>query len=155
MFERARSFAFAATLALFAGTALAQTAQEIVAATDKVRNPAQPFRSTLTLTEYVAGKERARSALVLFSKEDASHSFRNLLQYVEPARDAGKRVLLDGRSFWFYDPASQASVRISPQQRLVGQAAIGDVLTVNLAVDYAATIAGTETLDDAARQKRN
>lgn len=150
-----RSLAFAAALAAFAASALAQTAQEIVAATDKVRNPAQPFRTTLTLTEYVAGKERARSALVLFSKEDGAHSFRNLLQYVEPARDAGKRVLLDGRSFWFYDPASQASVRISPQQRLVGQAAIGDVLTVNLAVDYAATIAGTETLDDAARQKRD
>ena len=89
MFERARSFAFAAALAVFAGAALAQTAQEIVAATDKVRNPGQPFRSTLTLTEFVAGKERSRSALVLFSKEDASHSFRNLLQYVEPARDAG------------------------------------------------------------------
>ncbi len=155
MFERARSFAFAAALAMFAGAALAQTAQEIVAATDKVRNPGQPFRSTLTLTEFVAGKERSRSALVLFSKEDASHSFRNLLQYVEPARDAGKRVLLDGRSFWFYDPTSQASVRISPQQRLVGQAAIGDVLTVNLAVDYTATMAGTETIDDAGRQKRN
>ncbi len=155
MFERARSFAFAAALLACAGSALAQSAQEIVAATDKVRNPGQPFRSTLTLTEYVAGKERSHSALVLFSKEDASRAFRNLLQYVEPARDSGKRVLLDGRSFWFYDPASQASVRISPQQRLVGQAAIGDVLTVNLAVDYTATIAGTETIDDAGRQKRN
>jgi outer membrane lipoprotein-sorting protein len=156
MFERARSFAFVAALVAFAGPALAQTAQEIVAATDKVRNPGQPFRSTLTLTEFVAGKERSRSALVLFSKENAaSRSFRNLLQYVEPARDAGKRVLLDGRSFWFYDPTSQASVRISPQQRLVGQAAIGDVLTVNLAVDYTATISGTETIDDAGRQKRN
>jgi hypothetical protein len=63
-------------------------------------------------------------------------------------------VLLDGRSFWFFDPASQASVRISAQQRLVGQAAIGDVLTVNLAADYTASVVGTETIDDAARQKR-
>ena len=155
MFERARSFAFAAALVVFAGAALAQSAQEIVAATDTVRNPGQPFRSTLTLTEFVSWKERSHSALVLFSKEDASRNFRNLLQYVEPARDAGKRVLLDGRSFWFYDPTSQASVRISPQQRLVGQAAIGDVLTVNLAIDYTATIAGTEAIDDAGRQKRN
>jgi len=63
-------------------------------------------------------------------------------------------VLLDGRSFWFFDPASQSSVRISAQQRLVGQAAIGDVLTVNLAADYTAALAGTESIDDAARQKR-
>lgn len=158
MFERtariALSAALAGWLALPALPATAQTAQEIVAATDKVRNTDQPFRSMLTLTEYVSGKERSRSAFVLFSKEDASRRFRNLLEYVEPARDAGKRVLLDGRSLWFYDPASQASVRISPQQRLVGQAAIGDVLTVNLAVDYAATLTGTETIEDAGRQKR-
>ncbi len=157
MFERTAMLALSVALAwlsTFAPPAAAQTAQEIVAATDKVRNTDQPFRSMLTLTEYVSGKESAHSALVLFAKEDASHRFRNLLEYAEPARDAGKRVLLDGRSFWFYDPSSQASVRISPQQRLVGQAAIGDVLTVNLGADYAATLTGTETIEDAARQKR-
>jgi len=141
-------------LTMYAASALAQSAQEIVAATDKVRNAEQSSRSTLVLTEYVSGQERSHSTFVLFSKEDSAGNFRNLLQYVEPPRDAGKRVLLDGRSFWFFDPASQSSVRISAQQRLVGQAAIGDVLTVNLAVDYAATLLGTETIDDAARQKR-
>lgn len=154
MYKPIAGIALAAGFALQAATAFAQSAQEIVAATDKVRNAEQPFRSTLTLTEYVRGEERSRSVFVLFSKEDASRRFRNLLQYVEPPRDAGKRVLLDGRSFWFFDPTSQASVRISAQQRLVGQAAIGDVLTVNLAQDYSASIAGTESIDDAARQKR-
>jgi len=142
-------------LAVRSVLALAQSAQEIVATSDKIRNPEQPFRTTLTLTEYVSGQERSHSGFVLFSKEDGSGHFRNLLQYVEPPRDAGKRVLLDGRSFWFFDPASQASVRISAQQRLTGQAAIGDVLTVNLAADYSASLTGTESIDDAARQKRN
>jgi outer membrane lipoprotein-sorting protein len=140
---------------MYGASALAQSAHEIVAAADKVRNAEQSSRSTLVLTEYVSGQERSHSAFVLFSKEDSAGNFRNLLQYVEPPRDAGKRVLLDGRSFWFFDPASQSSVRISAQQRLVGQAAIGDVLTVNLAVDYSATLLGTESIDDAARQKRS
>ena len=139
---------------MYAASALAQSAQEIVAAADKVRNAEQSSRSTLVLTEYVSGQERSHSTFVLFSKEYSAGNFRNLLQYVEPPRDAGKRVLLDGRSYWFFDPASQSSVRISAQQRLVGQAAIGDVLTVNLAVDYSATLLGTESIDDAARQKR-
>jgi outer membrane lipoprotein-sorting protein len=158
MSELTARFAFAALavlLAAHAPAALAQTPQEIVAAADKVRNPREPFRSTLSLTEYVSGQERSRTVFVLFSKEDGAGHFRNLLQYVEPPRDAGKRVLLDGRSFWFFDPTSQTSVRISAQQRLVGQAAIGDVLTVNLAADYTATLTATETIDDAARQKRN
>jgi outer membrane lipoprotein-sorting protein len=76
------------------------------------------------------------------------------VQYVEPPRDAGKRVLLDGRSLWFFDPASKTSVRISPQQRLIGQAAIGDVLTVNLVVDYNASLLGTEKVTDATRTDR-
>ncbi|HYL02230.1 MAG TPA: outer membrane lipoprotein-sorting protein [Steroidobacteraceae bacterium] len=137
------------------GIAHAQTAGEIVAATDKVRNPGQPFRTTLRLTEYVGGQERDHDSLVVFSKEDpASGQFRNLVQYVEPARDSGKRVLLDAHSLWFYDPDSKVSVRISAQQRLIGQAAIGDILTVNLAADYAASIVATETIDDATRQPR-
>ena len=144
------------TLALLLGaTAHAQTAEEIVAATDKVRNPAQPFRATLRLTEYVGGQERSHDSLVVFSKEDrATQQFRNLVQYVEPARDAGKRVLLDGHSLWFYDPDSKVSVRISAQQRLIGQAAIGDILTVNLAADYTPAVLGTEKIDDATRQPR-
>src|SRR5882762_1677123 len=148
-------FAPFALVLLVGSAAFAQSAQEIVTATDKVRNPGRPFRTTLTLTEYVAGKERDHDTLAVFSKEDlTTHQFRNLIQYVEPARDAGKRVLLDGHSLWFFDPDSKVSVRISAQQRLIGQAAIGDILTVNLAVDYTATIAGVERIDDASRQSR-
>lgn len=135
--------------------AQAQTATEIVAKTDDVRNPQQPFRSTVTFTEYVSGRERDHDTLVVFSKEDpATGQFRNLVQYAEPARDAGKRVLLDGRSLWFFDPASKTSVRISAQQRLIGQAAVGDVLTVNLVADYSATLLGTESVTDSTHTQR-
>lgn len=136
--------------------AAAQTAQEIVAGADTVRNPGAPFRSTDTLTEYVSGKPKDQDQIVNYAKEDPStRQFRNLIKYVEPPRDAGKMVLLDGHNLWFYDPASKASVRISPQQRLIGQAAIGDVLTVNFAVDYDGTVVGDETISDAEHQQRN
>lgn len=132
------------------------TAQQIVAQSDRVRNPERSFETSITLTEFVSGRERSREELSVLSKLDpATRQYRNLVQYLAPLRDAGKRVLLGGGALWFYDPASKASVRISPQQRLVGQAAIGDVLTVNFAVDYSATLLGTETLEDADRQQRH
>jgi hypothetical protein len=135
--------------------AVAQTPQEIIAAADKVRNPGQPFRSTDTLTEYVSGRPRDQDQLVVYAKEDpAIHQFRNLVRYVEPPRDAGKMALFDNHDLWFYDPASKDSVRISPQQRLIGQAAIGDVLTVNFVADYAGTLLGNETITDAEHQQR-
>jgi outer membrane lipoprotein-sorting protein len=149
----------AATLALLmligGGHAHAQSAAEIVAATDSVRNPHQPFRSTIRFTEYISGRERDHDSMIVYAKEDpATGQFRNLVQYSEPARDAGKRVLLDGGALWFYDPASKTSVRISPQQRLIGQAAVGDVLTVNLKVDYNASVVSTETIPDAEHAQR-
>ena len=152
---RVRTILLLLVLATIGIPAFAQTPREIIAGADKVRNPGQPFRSTNTLTEYVSGKATDQDQLVVYAKEDpTTRQFRNLVRYVEPPRDAGKMALFDNHNLWFYDPASKASVRISPQQRLIGQAAIGDVLTVNLAVDYAGTLLGDDTIADAGHQQR-
>ena len=146
--------AFGCVLSMFT-LARADTAPDIIARTDEVRNPQQPFHTTVTLVEYVSGRERDQDTLTVFAKKDPhTHQFRNLVQYVAPPRDAGKRVLLGSGALWFYDPASKASVRISPAQQLVGQAAIGDVLTVNLSADYSATLVGTESIQDATHTQR-
>ena len=136
--------------------ATAETADSIIEASDKIRNPTEPFRTTTTLTEFIDGKAHDQSVLVVHAKVDPkTRQFRDLIRYVEPARDEGKMVLLDANSLWFYDPNSKASVRISPQQRVVGQASIADVLTVNFAVDYTGTITAEETIQDTERHDRH
>ena len=133
-----------------------QTAEDVLKASDRARNPDQPFRVTLTIVEFVSNKPRDRTGLIVYSREDnRTRQFNNLVRFAEPPRDAGKMVLLKGADLWFYDPASKASIRISAQQRLSGQASNGDVLTVNLARDYAATIVGEEDLQDADRRNRD
>jgi outer membrane lipoprotein-sorting protein len=137
-------------------TAGAPSPQEVVTALDRARNPDQPFRVTLSIVEYLSNKPRDRTGLIVYSREDKqSGQFNNLVRYAQPPRDAGKLVLLKGGNLWFYDPASKASIRISPQQRLTGQASEGDVLTVNLARDYATTIVAEENLQDADRKSRD
>jgi outer membrane lipoprotein-sorting protein len=142
-------------LAAFPTGAMAQTAQEIVAGADSVRNPEQPFRVTATLIEYKAGIPADKNVYAVYSKIDpATRQFRDVMAYVEPPRDAGKVLLLNGNNLWFYDPASKDSVRMSPQQRLIGEASAGDVLSENLAVDYTATLQGTEQIEDASHGRR-
>src|SRR5215472_1931718 len=132
------------------------SANEVMEAMDRVRNPGHPFRVVLSLTEYVNSKQRNRNGLVLYAKQDQqSRQFNNLVRYAEPPRDAGKMVLLKGTNLWFYDPASKASIRLSAQQRLIGQASEGDVLSVNLARDYSVKLVGEETLQDADRKDRD
>jgi len=63
-------------------------------------------------------------------------------------------MLKNGNDMWFYDPVSKASVRLSAQQRLLGQASNGDVATVNLAKDYKATLIATEDIQDGERKTR-
>ena len=131
-------------------------AQDMIAAADKVRNPAQPFKALDTLTDYINGEPQDTLTLSNYAKMNvATGQYRNLVRYVAPLRDAGKLVLLDGSQMWFYDPDSKASVRLSPQQRLLGQAANGDVVSVNLARDYKGTTVGNETLQDADHQPRD
>jgi hypothetical protein len=156
MFRRSM---LAAPALLLAAPAGAQTPPisplEMIKAADAIRNPGKPFRLTSTLTEYVNGRPHDKVVLVVFARENSrTGQYDNLVRYVDPPRDSGKLVLFAGSALWFYDPASKASVRISAQQRLVGQASNGDVLTVNMQRDYTAKLIGPETVQDADRQDR-
>ncbi|WP_288841581.1 outer membrane lipoprotein-sorting protein [uncultured Deefgea sp.] len=143
-------------LACCAAVGAAPSAQQILSASDAIRNPEQPFGVTSTLIEYRNGKQVETSTLAVYARADAqSGQFRNLIRFVAPQRDAGKLLLKNGNDLWLYDPSSKASIRISPQQRLLGQAANGDVVTVNLAVDYTASLVGEETIADGERQNRD
>ena len=132
------------------------TAQEILAAADAVRNPDFSFGLTSTLIEYKNSKQTDTSTLAVYSKADTSNGqFRRLIRFIAPARDANKLMLKSGNDLWFYDPSNKASIRISPQQRLLGQAANGDIVTVNLAKDYQAKLAAEEDTQDGERQTRH
>ena len=130
-------------------------AQAILAASDAIRNPGRPFSVTVTLTEFQAGKQVDTSTLMTFSRAQAQGGqFASLIRFVLPARDTGKLMLKNGNDLWFYDPSTKASVRLSPQQRLMGQASNGDVVTVNLSKDYEASLLAEEEVQDGERRTR-
>jgi hypothetical protein len=150
----------AAVLAVSFGLATlaraAPDAQAVLAASDAVRNPSRPFAVTVNLLEFRNAKQTDGNTLAVYSKADsASGQYRSLIRIVAPQRDANKLMLKNGNDLWFFDPASQASIRLSPQQRLLGQASNGDVVTVNLAKDYKAELQGEEDMADGERVMRH
>jgi outer membrane lipoprotein-sorting protein len=151
------SAAAIAVLGMVTNVAVAKPdAQDILAASDAIRNPAHPFGLTTTLTEYRNGKQTDVTTLEVYSKIDnQSGQYRSLIRFLSPERDVNKLMLKVGNDLWFYDPASKASIRISPQQRLLGQAANGDVVSFNFAKDYRATLVAEEEIMDGDRQKRS
>lgn len=150
-----RHLILAALAAVASAARAAPDAQRILAASDAVRNPGRPFSVNVTLTEFQDGKRVDGSSMVTYSKTlDEGGQFASLVRFVAPARDTGKLMLKSGSDLWFYDPGTKASVRLSPQQRLIGQAANGDVVTVNLARDYQATLLAEEDVQDGERKTR-
>lgn len=138
------------------GVSAAPTANEILAASDAIRNPGRSFSVRVTLTEFQAGKQVDTSTLKSYSRmPQQGGQFSSLIWFELPARDTGKLMLKNGNDMWFYDSTSKASVRLSPQQRLLGQASNGDVATVNLAKDYKAALIGEEEIQDGERRTRN
>jgi hypothetical protein len=145
----------AAWMAAAASAHAAPDAQNILAESDAVRNPPKPFAVVVTLLEYRNAKQTDGNTLTVLSKaDDDSGQYRSLIRFVAPQRDLDKLMLKSGNDLWFYDPSSQASIRISPQQRLLGQASNGDVVTVNLAKDYKAELLAEEEITDGERIKR-
>ena len=133
----------------------APDAQELLRVSDAIRNPGRPFSVKVSLTDFEGGKQVDSSVLVSYSRaQEDSGQYASLIRFVLPARDAGKLILRNGDDLWFYDPNTKASVRLSPQQRLMGQASNGDVVTVNLAKDYLATLQAEEEVMDGERRAR-
>lgn len=68
---------------------------------------------------------------------------RSLVLMRSPA-EKGQKVLMLGDDFWLLMPGSQRPMRITPMQKLLGDASTGDVATMQWVGDYAGTLVGEE-----------
>ena len=67
----------------------ASSAEEILTASDAIRNPGKSFSATVTLTEFQAGKQVDTSTLTSYSRtQQQGGQFSTLIRFVLPARDA-------------------------------------------------------------------
>ena len=64
-----------------------------------------------------------------------------------PPKYRGEKLLMLSTSMWFYKPGLSKPVPISQRQKLMGDAAYGDIASTNYAEDYAATELPDETVE--------
>jgi outer membrane lipoprotein-sorting protein len=69
-----------------------------------------------------------------------------LAEATAPARNKGETMLFNDRNIWFFKPGLKKPVAISPRQKLMGQAANGDIASTNYARDYDGEITGAEKI---------
>ena len=70
---------------------------------------------------------------------------RSLVLFRSPA-ERGQKLLMQGDDFWLMMPSSQRPLRITPMQKLLGEASSGDIATMTWGEDYEAASLGEETV---------
>ena len=75
---------------------------------------------------------------------------QSLVLMLSPA-EKGQKVLMLGDDFWLLMPGSQRPLRITPMQKLLGDASTGDIATLSWADDYTGTLAGEEPCGEPAQ----
>ena len=123
-----------------AAAAQAQDAQALVDAADRYRTGGESLQVETQIQvcgrDGSAEKERRYTVFVQPNRQ-------SLVLMRSPA-EQGQKVLMLGDDFWLLMPASQRPLRITPSQKLLGDAATGDIATMSWRDDYQARLVGEE-----------
>jgi hypothetical protein len=87
------------------------------------------------------GKSSEREFLIKAKGYDA------FVEALSPAKNKGEAYLFNDRQMWFFKPSLKKPIPISARQKLMGQAANGDIASTHYARDYEATLESTDTFN--------
>lgn len=122
------------------------SAKELLESADRARG-STAVASGLTWTVQVESQNDGNKSSITYDLK--VKGLNALAEATEPARNKGETMLFNDRSIWYFRPSLKKPVSISPRQKLMGQAANGDIASTNYARDYDATIVGEELVDGA------
>lgn len=71
---------------------------------------------------------------------------RESLVLFKSSVEAGQKMLMLGDNYWLLMPKSRRPIRITPMQKLLGEASVGDISTLTWSDDYQAQADGRETV---------
>jgi hypothetical protein len=130
-------------LMLIALQAHAQGMSDLLKAADRYRVSAANMQVETQINTFNAdGSPDKERRYTVFAQ--ANHQSLVLMQ--SPA-EKGQKVLMLGDDFWLLMPNSQRPLRITPMQKLLGDASTGDIATLSWADDYTAQLVGEESCD--------
>lgn len=123
--------------------AQALTPLEIVRRADRIRAPGPTFTFELTIVTPKGSEQEPDARLAVSVKLPE----KGLAKFLFPPADRGKTLLMVGPNLWVYLPTTDRPLRISPQQRLIGEVSHADVLRVNFEGDYVPTLIGDDRVE--------
>jgi len=106
-------------------------AEALLKQSDSFRNGWPAYVVQVKITDYEAGKSDEEHLYEVSQKG----TDKTYVEFMSP-REKGRHLLMVGDDMWVYLPDTSRPVRITPLERLTGDASNGDVARTNYAVDY-------------------
>ena len=131
-------FALAALPACHAAPATPD-AEALLKRSDAFRNGWPSYVVRVKITDYEAGKSDEEH-LYQVSQKGTEKTY---VDFLSP-REKGEHMLMLDDDMWIYLPGTSRPVRITPLERLTGDASNGDVARTNYAADYSPVFVRTE-----------
>lgn len=128
---------------LFGIHALALSGIEIVKKADQMRFISTDNSFLVEVTDY-KGTSVVRTRYKVYSK----NSVLSLVETVYPARQMGRKLLMNDQDLWFFTPDIKRPTRVSMQQKLTGEVANGDLARTSFGDDYKAEVKGEDVIDN-------
>jgi len=132
-------FLLACVLHGHAATPAAPDAGMLLKQSDRFRNGWPSYMVHVKITDFAAGKPDEEH-LYEVSQKGADKTY---VEFMSP-REKGEHLLMLGDDMWVYLPDTSRPVRITPLERLTGDASNGDVARTNYAADYSPVYLRTE-----------
>lgn len=128
-------------------------AHEIIIRSDRVRSPRQSFHYLLRLMEYKEGdmvREQLMAVNVRFvlPTPDVPGDAKALVRFLEPRELRYDKMLAVYDQLWYYTPKARNPVRISRQQRLIGQVSNGDIVAADFHYSYQSILLGEDVVEE-------
>lgn len=114
--------------------------KEILRHADRARGNVAGIIWDITIATNEDGKRESRGMTV---KVKGNYT---LARYTSPPNFNDRMVLMRDRNMWFIRSGLKKPVSISPRQKLMGDAANGDIASTNYAEDYNSSLAGEENV---------
>lgn len=115
---------------------VAQTIETRLQQADSFRFSLLPTKTVTYVHEYEQEKLEKTQVYEVFTKPG-----KGSLAVFKSSSQAGQKVLMQDEKFWIFMPKTRRPIRISPMQKLLGDAAIGDLTTLSWSESYSAEIA--------------
>ncbi len=118
-------------------------AKAVLEKAEAIRNPIDTYKVGVKLADIKEGKETDVRTYESIIKEGG----KTRVNFIAPATEEGKRVLMIENDMWFFAPTTAKPIRIAPRQKIAGNAVYGDIAKLSFTNNYTTKVNRIEKVE--------